>query len=78
MRVGYATADGTATSGADYRSSSGEMVFSPGETQKVISIRVNGDTVKEPTETFFVNLTAPTGGAVLIDAQGAGTILNDD
>jgi hypothetical protein len=38
---------------------------------------VSGDTTVEPTETFFVNLTDPVG-ATLADAQGQGTITNDD
>ena len=38
---------------------------------------VNGDTAVEPDETFFVNLTNPTGASVL-DGQGVGTIANDD
>ena len=43
-----------------------------------IPITVNGDSVPEPDETYFVNLGAPTGPGVLADAQGVGTIVNDD
>src|SRR5439155_9640262 len=38
---------------------------------------VNGDTISEPDETFFVNLSSPTN-ATIARAQGLGTILNDD
>jgi predicted extracellular nuclease len=38
---------------------------------------VNGDVAPESDETFFVNVTSVTG-ATVIDAQGLGTIVNDD
>ena len=38
---------------------------------------VNSDQTVEPDETFFVNLTMPTE-ATIADAQGIGTIQNDD
>ena len=38
---------------------------------------VNGDSVHEASEGFFVNLSNPVF-ADLGDAQGAGTITNDD
>src|SRR5207247_283772 len=42
-----------------------------------ITVTVNGDTTVEPDETFVVNLSSPTN-ATITDAQGAGTIVNDD
>jgi hypothetical protein len=38
---------------------------------------VDGDTLNEANETFFVNLRSPTV-ATIADAQGTGTIDNDD
>ena len=43
-----------------------------------LPVTVNGDFAPEPDETYFVNLGVPAGPAVLADAQGVGTILNDD
>ena len=40
-------------------------------------MNVTGDTNREANETFFVNLSTGTG-ATLFDAQGRGTILDDD
>jgi hypothetical protein len=80
ITVKYATADGTATShgkNADYSSARGTVRFKQGETQKTINIMVNGDTLVEPDETFFVNLSEPAG-ATIADGQALGTILNDD
>ena len=40
-------------------------------------MQIRGDTVHEANETFFVNLSAATN-ATIADAQGLGTITNDD
>jgi hypothetical protein len=77
VTVQYATADGTATAGSDYQQTTGSHTFQPGETQKSISVPVIGDTVYEPNETFYVN-PSNVAFATLQDAQGQGTIQNDD
>jgi Calx-beta domain/Lamin Tail Domain/WD40-like Beta Propeller Repeat len=78
VTVDYATANGTATAGSDYQSTNNTLTFNIGETTKQINVTINGDTLVEPDETFFVNLTNATGGATIGDAQGLGTIQNDD
>ena len=77
ITVQYATADGLATAGSDYVSASGTVTFTPGDTSEPVSIVVNGNTLEEPNETFFVNLTSPVN-AVINDNQGVGTINDDD
>jgi hypothetical protein len=77
VQVAYATADGTATSGNDYTNTSGALQFPPGVTTKQISVPVLGDTLDEPDETFFVNLSNAVN-ANITDSQGKCTILNDD
>ena len=77
VTVDYATADGTATAGSDYVAASGTATIAEGATATTVEITVNGDTTSEPDETFFVNLSNP-GGAAIGDAQGLGTIENDD
>ena len=39
---------------------------------------VNGDRTGEPNETFVINLGQASGGAVIADGQGVGTILDDE
>lgn len=78
VTVAYATANGTATAGSDYTAANGTITFNPNETSKQVTVQVMGDTIFEPTETFFVNLTNPTGGSALGDSQALGTITNDD
>lgn len=78
VTVHWATADGTATvSNNDYIPGSGILDFAAGESSKIITVQVVGDTILEPNEYFFVNLTNPLG-ATILDGQGVGTILNDD
>jgi hypothetical protein len=77
VTVSYATANGTATAGSDYVAQAGNLTFTAGQTTKTIAVVVNGDTAVEPNETFAVNLASPVG-ATITDAQGQGTITNDD
>ncbi|MGV8040077.1 MAG: lamin tail domain-containing protein [Thermoanaerobaculaceae bacterium] len=73
----YATADGTASQPVDYTSASGTGTIAAGNSSTTIDVSVNGDTTEETNETFFVNLTSPSGASIL-DGQGQGTITNDD
>ncbi|MGK7949634.1 MAG: Calx-beta domain-containing protein [Xenococcaceae cyanobacterium] len=78
VTVNYATSDDTAIAGNDYTAiANGELTFEPGETTKTIEVQATGDTDAEADETFFVNLTAATN-AHITDAQGVGTIQDDD
>ena len=76
VTVAYTTADGTATAGADYTATSGTLTFAPGETHKVVRVRVLDDTVADTGETFRLVLSAPAG-ASLADAEATATILHD-
>jgi Ca2+-binding RTX toxin-like protein len=51
--------------------------FAAGQSTAQVTVQVIGDTTVEPDETFFVKLSLPLR-AVLGDAQGLGTIANDD
>ncbi|MGN6733433.1 MAG: Calx-beta domain-containing protein, partial [Candidatus Binatia bacterium] len=73
----FSTADSTAAAGTDYVTNSGTLIFNPGETTKNITVVINGDTLAEADETFFVNLSNPMN-ATIADGQALGTIINDD
>ena len=81
--VDFATADGTATIGnSDYVSNSGTLTFAgtAGETQ-TITVVINGDADIESDETYVVDLANIQAGGLsvsLSDAQGLGTITNDN
>ena len=59
VSVKYATAAGTATAGADYLRTSGELTFAPGETEQRIRVAVRGDEMPEPDERFTLTLGDP-------------------
>jgi hypothetical protein len=77
VTVNYATADGTATAGADYTSTAATLTFESGQTTRNITVPVLSDTTDEPDETFFVNLSDATNSTIA-DGQGIGTITDDD
>jgi subtilisin family serine protease len=77
VTVNYGTGSGTAFAGPDYQPAIGTLIFAPGVTSRTIVVPVIGDTVFEPNETLTVNLTNAVN-AIIGDAQGIGTIINDD
>ncbi|MBI4582399.1 MAG: hypothetical protein HY718_22075 [Planctomycetes bacterium] len=77
VTVAFSTADVTAVAGQDYNAASGTLTFFPGQTSQDIDVLVRGDTEHEANETFTLNLTSPTNAAIA-DAQGVGTIVDDD
>ena len=63
----------------DYVASSGTLTFSPyGPATQTFTVPVLGDVIPEVDERFVVNLSQPTGGAIILDSQAVGTIVNDD
>jgi hypothetical protein len=57
---------------------SGTVSFASGETSKVITVNVQGDTTVELNENFTVTLSNATNGATITTATATGTINNDD
>ncbi len=77
--VSWFTVNGTATAPSDYQAVSATPVsFAAGQTTKQVSVPVNGDTIIEGNEAFFVRLTAPSAGTAIADGTGRATITNDD
>jgi hypothetical protein len=79
ITVNYSTADGAATAGSDYTSTSGTLTFAPGQTTATFSVPVIGDRIAEPNETFTVTLSQPTNAFLsLTNSTGTGTIIDDE
>ncbi|HEY9639750.1 MAG TPA: Calx-beta domain-containing protein [Coleofasciculaceae cyanobacterium] len=78
VTVDYATRDGSATrADNDYNPASGTLTFAAGETQKNITIAINGDTKIEINESFLIVLSNPVR-ATLAKNLGIATLTNDD
>jgi len=77
VSVQYATANGSAFTGADYEFDSGIETFSPGETCKTVDVTILEDQTDEVDENFFVNLTNAVNGTIT-KTQGTVTIVDND
>jgi hypothetical protein len=77
--VDYETVDGTAVAPGDYTAilPPQTLTFGPTDTTIPITVLVNRDTNFEPNEVFNVHLSGAVN-ATIADADGTGTILNDD
>ena len=73
----FATADGTATADSDYVAKSGALTFAPGEVEKQVVVLVNGDTVDETQETFFLDISN-VQNATVNSSRGTAFIVDDD
>jgi Calx-beta domain/Dockerin type I domain/HYDIN/CFA65/VesB-like, Ig-like domain len=78
VTVSYSTVDVTAVAPDDYEAQSGTLMFrSTDPLTQFITVRVSGDVLVEPNETFLVRLTDPSIGS-LGRSEAVGTIVNDD
>lgn len=77
VSVVYESVAGTATEGADFNAASGTLAFDAGVVSRTILVQVVGDTDAESDETLSMMLTNPDQ-ATLGDAEGLGTIVDDD
>src|SRR5215216_6081125 len=73
----FATSNGTATAGSDYIATSGALTFAVGEVEKPVVVLVNGDTVDEQQETFFLDISN-VQNATVNSNRGNGFIVDDD
>ena len=79
VTVSFGTQDGIATvADGDYNAASGFLNFAPGETSKLVSVQMRGDTKAEPNETFAVLLSNPSSNSTISMNTATGTIINDD
>ncbi len=72
------TANGNAVAPGDYTARSNvKLTFPVGTTTQTFAVGTINDTLVEPTETFNVNLSGATNASIA-DAQGVGTIIDND
>ena len=78
VTVKYATANSTALAPGDYTALAlTQLTFDPGQTSKTVAVKIKGDTLDEPNETFRLLLSAPTN-ALIADNEGVCTINDND
>lgn len=76
--VDYATSDLTATNGLDYRGTTNTLSFASGEKVKLVSVPILNDGITEPTKTFRVTLSNPSGGLLGTRTTTTVTIQDND
>ena len=77
IMVDYATTDGNAVAGQDYRAARGTLTFAPEETRKTVLVATLDDALDEGVETFVLTLSSATH--VEFGARtAAGTIIDND
>jgi uncharacterized repeat protein (TIGR02543 family) len=86
VSVSYGTAEdttlhyGATGSGptADYVPTSGNLIFSPGQTSKTFNVTINGDNVYEPREFFLVQLSNPVGVSFTEYSWQSSVVIDND
>jgi hypothetical protein len=56
----------------------GSLSFAAGETTKIITVNVNGDSIVEADEDFSIVLNNVNNGGTITTAKATGKIINDD
>jgi YD repeat-containing protein len=72
--VNYATANGTAVAGTDYIATSGTLTFTSAQATNTVTVPTI-DRGSRFDKTLYLNLSAPSGGSTISDAQAVGTIV---
>lgn len=80
VTVAYATADGTAKKGEDYKETTGTLTFTATDVTKTVDVDVTGDTTIESDESFDLTLAnaTPANVVLLNTSFGTATIKDDD
>lgn len=80
VSVDYQTLDGSALgfSNADYINTQGTLTFNDSETSRTIEIVINDDSFDEINEDFTIELSNPTGDALLGSRTVAPVVILDD
>lgn len=76
--VSWSTADGTATSGAEFGGESGGIAFSDGQTTANVSLTLLDNGSVDGDKTFFVDLTSATNGGNIVSPSRATVLIRDD
>tara|TARA_R110002049_G_scaffold185580_3_gene353830 strand:+ start:66431 stop:69196 length:2766 start_codon:yes stop_codon:yes gene_type:complete len=78
VTVQYATQSGTAISNSDFEAKSGVATIATTSTSTTVVVDIIDDTLQEPDESFFLNLSGASAGATIADNQGIATITAND
>lgn len=80
VKVNYTTIAGTAFATEDFTSTSGQVIFNPGETSKTVAVTVVSDDIAELDETLKLQISIPADGFAVLsgNSEATGTIEADE
>ena len=76
IKVNYATADGSAISGADYTAVTGTLTIPASSTVGYVDVFVTGDSLRQPDQAFTLILSSPVNATIAGTGKATGTITN--
>jgi hypothetical protein len=76
VKVKFATKNGTAKAGKDFKAAKGTLTFKPGQTRLLVKVRIVNDRSKKKSEKFRLMLSGPVE-ATLARGTATGTILDN-
>jgi len=77
IKVTYTTIDGTAISGKDYTAASGTLTIPANGVSGYIDVQVLPDSLRQPEQSFFLELSSPVHAIISGNGKVYGTIIND-
>ena len=78
MSVDYATLDGTATNDVRYTQTSGTLTFDVGVSTQTVLVPIINNTVLDGNQSFSVQLSNPSDGALGLNSNCLVTVLDND
>jgi hypothetical protein len=78
VTVDYFTGNGSAYAPFDYAAIGGTLTLPPNTLTRLVNVTVQGDTLCEPVENFYVYLANASANATINHGVGVGTILDND
>jgi hypothetical protein len=78
VTVEYQTEAGSASDGADFTASSGNLTFAPGQTSQMITVPVIDDADDESNEELTLRFSNPVNAALGSQATASLRIIDDD
>ncbi len=77
ITVAYATAAGTAVADKDFTSVSGTLTIPANQSLAYIDVPVKGDSLRQPDQTFFLQLSNPTNSTIGGTGKATATIVSN-
>lgn len=78
VSVNYATSDNSATAGNDYTTTTGVLIFAPGETLKTFIVPIVNDPIQDGAELLNLALSNPVSATLGLLPTATLTIIDDD